>query len=292
MERMTFEQWQTAVRPKVDGTMHLHDNLPDLRYFVMLSSGVAITGNVSQANYAAGNTFQDALARHRTAQGQPAVSINLGPVADAGYVFERGEEVLKQIEKDIASAGLSVEDVFRLVKEAIAVPLRGDPDQSQIITVFPRWEMLPAKQVVKEDRRFGTLRLGDVDEDGSSSAAAASKGSANGTAGGSARNLVEELRLELEVTGKSAARPKTVEVVTALLAAKIGELFNVDAGEVDVTQPPTHHGVDSLVAVRFRNWLSLDLKAKTTVFEILQASALTSLASLVVTRSALVGGGE
>lgn len=289
MERMTFTQWQTAVRPKVDGTMHLHDNLPDLRYFVMLSSGVAITGNVSQANYAAGNTFQDALARHRTAHGQPAVSINLGPVADAGYVFERGDEVLKEIEKDIGWAGLSVEDVFRLVKGAMAVALRGNADQSQIITAFRGWETLPANRGVKEDRRFGTLRLGDADE----SLLLSSKGLAGGTAGGSATSRVDELRLELEATGKSAAgRNKAVEVVTALLAAKIGELFNVDAGEVDVTQPPTHHGVDSLVAVRFRNWLSLDLKAKTTVFEILQAAALTSLASLVVTRSALVVGGE
>lgn len=279
MERMTFKQWQTAVRPKVDGTLHLHNNLPDLSYFVMLSSGTAITGNVSQANYGAGNTFQDALARHRTAHGQPAVSINLGPVEGAGYVFERGEEVLKQVENAVTSITLSVEHVFRLVQGAIAVPLRSDPDQSQIITCFPRWEILPATQVVKEDRRFGTLRLGDVDGTG------LSKGSAKSDSA----SRVDELRLELEAVGKSAPAPKAVELVTALLAAEIGELFSVDPADIDVSQPLTHHGVDSLVAVRFRNWLSGDVKAKTTVFEILQAPSLTDFACLVANRSTLIG---
>lgn len=280
MERMTFKQWQTAVRPKVDGSLHLHNHLPDLSYFIMLSSCSGVTGNVSQANYAAGNTFEDGLARHRTANGQPAVSIDLGPVEGAGFVFERGEDFIKEVQTSITPILISIERITRLIEGAIAVPLRkACPDQSQIITCLARWDDFGVNQAFKKDRRFGTLRLGDNDGE-------AKRGGAAGKDSNSSR--VDELRLELETTGKSVPAQKALELLTALLAAEIGELFSVDPTEVDVSQPLTHHGVDSLVAVRFRNWLSGDVKAKTTVFEILQAPSLTEFARLVATRSALV----
>jgi hypothetical protein len=277
LERMTYEQWQTAVHPKVTGTLNLCNHLPDLSYLVMLSSGTAITGNVSQANYAAGNTFQDALARHRTANGQPAVAINLGPVDDVGYVAERGEDVLKRVDKAVTSITLSVDHVTRLVESAIVNPLRKTVDQSQIITCFPRYEALPEDQGVRNDKRFGTLRLGDE--------GAKPSQNANGT---SSISRVDKLTRELASTGPSIAGPKAVELATALLAAEIGELFRVDPADIDVSMPLTHHGVDSLVAVRFRNWLSSEVRARVTIFEILQSHSLTEFAALVAARSGLV----
>ncbi|CAN8104204.1 unnamed protein product [Discula destructiva] len=55
-------------------------------FFLMLSSISGVLGLVSQANYGAGNTFQDALARHRTAEGLPAVAIDLPAVSQVGVV--------------------------------------------------------------------------------------------------------------------------------------------------------------------------------------------------------------
>lgn len=83
----------------MDGTLNLHNSLPDLNFFVMLSSLTGVAGNTSQANHAAGNTFQDALARHCTAKGQPAVSLDLGAVEDVGFVAESSDEVRDVIEK-------------------------------------------------------------------------------------------------------------------------------------------------------------------------------------------------
>lgn len=47
-DKMTYDQWHTAFRPKVDGTWNLHTRLPkDMDFFVMLSSVVSVIGNVS-----------------------------------------------------------------------------------------------------------------------------------------------------------------------------------------------------------------------------------------------------
>ncbi|KAF1351559.1 KR-domain-containing protein [Lizonia empirigonia] len=49
-DKMTYDQWQAAFRPKVDGTWNLHTRLPkDMDFFVMLSSVIWVIGNVSQA---------------------------------------------------------------------------------------------------------------------------------------------------------------------------------------------------------------------------------------------------
>ncbi|KAK5331711.1 hypothetical protein LTR93_000716 [Exophiala xenobiotica] len=47
-------------------------------------------------------------------------------------------------------------------------------------------------------------------------------------------------------------------------------------------------GVDSLVAVEIRNWLTKEAKADVTVFDILAAMPITSLARTVVSKSVLV----
>ncbi|KAL9059556.1 MAG: hypothetical protein Q9206_001431, partial [Seirophora lacunosa] len=97
-ENMTFADWTTSTRSKVATSQTLHDLLPhDLDFFIMLSSVAGIAGSPSQANYAAGNTFQDALARHRRALGLKATAIDLGVMGEVGIVAEnaayaRGKE--------------------------------------------------------------------------------------------------------------------------------------------------------------------------------------------------------
>lgn len=52
--------------PKMRGTVNLEKVLGDgLDFFIMLSSTVAVCGNIGQSNYAAGCGFQDTLARQR-----------------------------------------------------------------------------------------------------------------------------------------------------------------------------------------------------------------------------------
>ncbi|MBS4727408.1 SDR family NAD(P)-dependent oxidoreductase [Mycobacterium sp. SM1] len=92
---LTAEQLDVVLRAKVDGAWHLHELTRDrdLGMFVLCSSVAGTIGSPGQANYAAANTFLDALATHRRASGLVGLSLAWGlwerPSALTGRLRER-----------------------------------------------------------------------------------------------------------------------------------------------------------------------------------------------------------
>lgn len=86
LSALTPPRCDATLRPKTNGAWHLHQltkNL-DLDLFVMFSSISGIMGTAGQGNYAAANTFLDALAYLRQAENLPGTSIAWGIWDGAG----------------------------------------------------------------------------------------------------------------------------------------------------------------------------------------------------------------
>lgn len=92
-------RYATVMAPKILGALNLHQytkNIP-LDFFISFSSIASLIGNRGQANYIAANSFLDAFAYYRQAQGLPATTINLGVLADTG-VATRNQQLFELFE--------------------------------------------------------------------------------------------------------------------------------------------------------------------------------------------------
>ncbi|WNV92062.1 type I polyketide synthase [Umezawaea sp. Da 62-37] len=78
LSSLTPDRLDTVLRPKVDAVLNLDELAGDVDNFILFSSAAGTFGNAGQANYAAANAFVDAFARHRRAQGKPALSLAWG----------------------------------------------------------------------------------------------------------------------------------------------------------------------------------------------------------------------
>ncbi|XXG96001.1 hypothetical protein Hte_002278 [Hypoxylon texense] len=273
-EQMTLDDWQTCIQPKVHGTWNLHvewSQPGSLDFFVMLSSFSGTLGLVSQANYAAGSAYQDAMARWRQGRGLPGVSLDLGAVKGVGYVAET-VGVADRMRKTSETLMLEESTVLRALQAAILEPL----SHPQILLGIntgpgPQWDP-QGKSQMSRDARYLPLRYHDSRLQGSRSARDASTGSSGG------QTLAGQLA-EVE------SRDDAAELVGEAIAAKLASIFMIPADEIDLTQPPALYGIDSLVAVELRNMLALQAGAEVSIFTIMQSLTLAALALEVAVKS-------
>ncbi|WP_281180706.1 type I polyketide synthase [Nocardia niwae] len=102
IETLTAAQVDRVLRPKVDGTWLLHDATRDANVsaFVVFSSVAGLAGSPGQGNYAAANSFADAVVRLRRTSGLPAVSVAWGPWnAGTGMTADLGPAGLERLRR-------------------------------------------------------------------------------------------------------------------------------------------------------------------------------------------------
>lgn len=253
---MSINNYRAAVRPKVHGSWNLHQLLQskDVDFFVMLSSLSGIVGFASQCNYAAGNTYQDALARHRTCMGLHGASIDIGAVKSVGYLAENKENLERLVKSN--HRVLTEDDVLKAIESSIV-----SSPQGQIMLG------LNDASLPLNDARFTALRIREAID--------SNTGGSKTSSGGELSGLIE-----LASTFEDA-----VQAVVESVMKKLADIFMIEEAEIAPSNSVTELGVDSLVAVELRNMLALRAGAEISIFDIMQSPSILELAATVATKS-------
>ena len=78
------------------------------------------------------------------------------------------------------------------------------------------------------------------------------------------------------------------QVVYDSVAAKFSSILMIPAEDIVPSKPIVAYGLDSLVSVEIRNWISRELGVKMQLLEVLNSSSLQALAATIVRESGFV----
>jgi NADPH:quinone reductase-like Zn-dependent oxidoreductase/short-subunit dehydrogenase len=280
-ENMTHVQWTEALKPKVQGTWNLHQaSLSEpcakegLEFFVMLASISGFVGNRGQANYAAGNSYQDALAKYRRSLGLAATSVDLGLMQDIGLIAERGGQSNLNDDTVVPLTARDFDLIFKL-----AMNSEGHDVPAQIITGLPTGGILQKQGIETRpfyyrDRRFARMQAMGVDESLTNSGA-------TGAHDDSTASIEEQL-------AAAASREEANATVLKALRAQVGKALRCPLEDIDATKPMHTYGMDSLMAVDMRGWVLTKLKAEISLFDVMSGSSIGVLAEKISKASKLI----
>nr|ALQ32965.1 putative polyketide synthase [Fusarium scirpi] len=275
-ENMSFEQWNRAIEPKTKGSRNLLANLwpGDSPFFILLSSITGIIGNTAQANYASGNTFEDALAHHaRSHLGINATSIDVGLVSDSAHFTADGgfgdlTDYLSRYQHGWRGLQTNLQEVG-VVMRAI---MRDSTSNRQRV---PAQLILGLSDHIEHDESTGGFS-----QDKKFALRVVKSGSQSGS--GEAKQKIGPLLAN--ATSMAEAASAVEENIKQLVALAMG----VSLEDVDAQKPLFDYGVDSLQAVEIRNRALKDMRSEISVFDILSAMPLADVAAKIAMRSQLV----
>lgn len=266
---MSYEHWKAATECKTTGSWNLHTILPkDLAFFIMLASASGIVGLRGQANYAAANTYMDALARYRVSRGQKAIALDLGAMTDDGLLAET-PGFLDRVLSHGALSGISRQQASGIF-DHYCNPRVPDPETSQsqaIIGLGSGFETDLDGLAISRQVLLSHIRDGD------------NSSLLNDTPSGG------EVLDHRKLFSHAASLIEAGAIVSDALARKLSRTLSAMQGEVDMHRPLHNYGVDSLLAVELRSWIAREFSANVPVFEILGGSTLATLGLLVASKS-------
>ncbi|RAH47485.1 type I polyketide synthase, partial [Aspergillus brunneoviolaceus CBS 621.78] len=242
LEKMSHRQWQEPLKAKVQGSWNLHQLLSsdNLQFFVMLSSISGVVGNRGQANYNAGNTFQDALARLRVSQGLPGVSIDLGAVDSVGFYAEHRES----LRHSFRAVTVHREDqMLAIIDHALDPRLERTPATCKLICGLATRSAYEQRGIPipphLQHPLFMNLR---------------NHVSPAGVPTGSIKQHDVQTLLATAQNEEAA-----MEVLLMGIQKKLSSILSIAEDEIDPSRSVRENGVDSLIEMEFRTWVSKHL---------------------------------
>jgi hypothetical protein len=263
---MQYSAWGKATASKTHGSWNLHSLLPsNLDFFIMLSSMIGIFGNSSQANYAAGNTYQDCLARYRQSLGLKATALDLGAVSEIGQLATE-DEMRRRVEDSGFFTMLNEDDIYAML--AISVK---ESRSAQLVTgvKLPSQIQGNGKELPYWIQRPLFSHLHQI------------------TSHSSVPAILAPTGIQLSTLIASASDIEAKEVVLKALIAKLSKILSVSEEKLDRSRTMAAFGVDSMVAVDLRNWFLKEVQADMAIFEIMGSKELNEVAAMATGKSML-----
>ncbi|KAI1126734.1 fatty acid synthase S-acetyltransferase [Nemania abortiva] len=271
-QNMSHAQWTETVTSKVQSSWNLHTLLPNLDFFVLLSSLSGILGSIAQSNYAAGCTFQDSLAHFRARQGQKAISIDIGWMRTIGIIAESQEyENYRRNVRDMIP--LEQEELLAVLSIACSPSFKWDTKmKNQILVgmVTPAYFLAKGEVPIETVQRplFSTLAR---------------------VPGEHKRHGDQVLHDAATLFKQAESSGQRVNIVVRELSAKLARALSIGVEDVLHEKSLLDYGVDSLVAVELRNWIGKEFTAVVAVFDIMGNKTIQDIGQLVDERAQVKG---
>jgi malonyl CoA-acyl carrier protein transacylase/SAM-dependent methyltransferase len=260
LEDLDAAAWNATMKSKVAGAWVLHElfRQQPLDFFVLFSSAASM-GFLGQglAHYAAANAFLDALAHYRRSLGLPALSIDWGPWAHLGMAARN--DLVERLGL-FGIGGIAPEQGLRY----LGALMSGGRTQAAVLEVD--WDRLS---------RFGSMTRSAL-------------------LSGLARRSVVDPRPSSSEEGLSAetilAAPcgQRQELLESALRARIAKVLRLSPSRIDVHQPLTRMGMDSLMGVELKNSIESELRVAVPLIELMRNGTVSHLAALLL--GSLTGG--
>jgi aryl carrier-like protein len=267
-----------VLQPKVDGTWNLHRQFEsvELDFFVLFSSISGIVGQWGQANYSSANTFLDAFVRYRRSLNLAASVIDIGIMADVGYVSQN-QAFLEQFR---ASGFHTLDEQDLLTALHIAInnshPGRTHDDAvaelSQFAIGLRSTKPLddPGNRTTwKRDIRMAMFRSMELTSHQNVSSTSAD---------------LKQFLSSVAANPTILDLPESLGVLTREIGRTIYSFMLRSEEDMDVSQSLTTIGVDSLVSIEIRNWWKRSLGLEISVLEIMTSGSIARLGEVAVER--------
>nr|BFD91100.1 hypothetical protein KitaXyl93_24600 [Kitasatospora sp. Xyl93] len=254
---LTPAQIDRVMRVKADGAWHLHELTAGhpLTAFVLVSSVMGTLGGAGQGGYTAANAFLDALARHRRAQGLPALALAWGLWGDQDGMLgalgdaDRARFARAGLVEIAPEHGLALLDAALPSPHAVLVPARLDRDVLRDLGP----DLPPVLREV---------------------VAAAGAGKA-GNGPGRRRNRP----LREELSGRTAS--ERADVLADLIRTHMAAVLGSRPEAIPDDRPFGELGFDSLTSVEFRNRLGAATGLKLPLTLLFEAPTLPELVAVL-----------
>ena len=280
---MSWEDWNTAIEPKVRGSWNLHDLLPrGLYFFIMTSSISGILGQATQINYAAGNAYQDALAKHRIASGEKGVSLDLG-LLEIGGLWSQRQDLRDRLTNAGYLIPVSETQILALFNHFCNPNLNlQHPSQAQVIVGIKR----PADIIANGTELLDSMRQPFWSQE----LTTPSQSSLTDTTtilSSSDDDEESHLLARLQKAASSSAsvtNETPTTIITRALVQRFSRMLSIPESNINVEEPLHVNGADSLSAVDLRNWIAKRLGVEVAVFDILGEVSIRGLGEIVAGR--------